>query len=331
MTSPFCYIEAESPKIRPNHHLGDTPDLAQGDPLLDLILPLLPITLRIGFRLIAPGQNLELCDLNHTPHHNWVFETAFSSDVDDIIADAVCAWAAPAGCAPFGSCARYFTKRVESDTPFSPRLRRMAILAVERSWRSELEVLGFETVNLLNRLGVDMDDMVDGGGWAQLLAAVICSPTGFKGLSSHYWRLLDKLVLNGHEALPSPPNVEVMKFLEEAEDWERLEIWMSAVWTSHTPCGSSMDKPMEDIERSTLRLFSRRPSALLRFQSLPAHWPTNMQPGANGTTVFGVCFYSSPPAPIDSHAAFFICFSEPNQLVRAQPPILLPFVGDDTF
>ena len=72
MAPPFHYIDVESPKISPNHDS----DRARGDPLLDLILPLLPITLSIGFRLITPGQNLELCDLNHTPHHNRVFETA---------------------------------------------------------------------------------------------------------------------------------------------------------------------------------------------------------------------------------------------------------------
>ena len=162
---------------------------------MDLILPLLPITLRIGFRLITPDQVPALRNLDHTPHHNWVFETAFSSDDDDVIADVVCAWAAPGG--PSGSCARYFTKRVESDTPFSPRLRQMAILAVERRWSSELKVSGFETVNLLNCLDVDMDDMEYESTWAHLLAEVICSPTGLEGLSSHYWRLLGKLVQVG--------------------------------------------------------------------------------------------------------------------------------------
>ena len=275
MASPFHYIDAESKKISPTRHLGDAPDPTPGDQLLGLILPLLPVTLRIGFRLITPGQDLELCTLNHTLYHNWVFETAFSSDDDDVIADIVCAWAAPDGSAPSGLCACYFTKRVKSDTSFSPRLRQMAILAVECRWSSELEVSGFETVNLLNRLDVEMDAMESRGTWAQLLGEAICSPTGLKDLSSHYWRLLDKLVLDGHEALFSPPNVEVVKFLEEGEDWERLEIWMSAVWTSPEPRGSPMDKPTEDIEQWTFSLLSRRPSALLRFQTLRAHWWTD--------------------------------------------------------
>ena len=211
----------------------------------------------------------------------------------------------------------------------------MAILAVERSWRSELEVSGFETVSLLNRLNVNMDDMVGyRGTWAQLLAEAMCSPMGLEGLSSHYWRLLDKLVLDGYEALVSPPKVEVAKFLEEAEDWERLEIWMSAVWTSREPRGSSMDKPMEDIERWTLRLLSRRPSALLRFQTLRAHWSTK-------DTLRQICNQVRMEQPSLEYVSirlarhlsilmrpFSFCFSE---LVRAQPPILLPFAGDDTF
>ena len=125
-----------------------------------------------------------------------------------------------------------------------------------------------------------------------------------------------------------------MKFLEEAEDWERLEIWMSVVWKSPLPPGSSMDKPMEDIERLTLKLLSRRPSALLRFQKLHAHWSIKDK-------LRRICYQVRTGKPsleyVSIHTAwhlsilmqpFYFRFSE---LARAQPTFLLPFAGDDPF
>ena len=61
-----------------------------------------------------------------------------------------------------------------------------------------------------------------------LLIGAIRSLTGFESLSPHYWRLLGKLTA----LIKSSPlhDVEVMRSLEEAEDCEKLEAWMAAVW-----------------------------------------------------------------------------------------------------
>jgi cyanophycinase-like exopeptidase len=68
------------------------------------------------------------------------FEVAFSSNDDEVIADAVTIWIIGGDQAPLGSFASYFAKRVESNSPFSPRLRQVAIRAIELTWRRELEV-----------------------------------------------------------------------------------------------------------------------------------------------------------------------------------------------
>ena len=78
----------------------------------------------------------------------------------------------------------------------------MIIHTIEHIGRSEREhfsikpdVAGLETVHLLSRLEVSVDDMVERYVWVELLYRVICLPVGLETLSSHYWRLLDQLDL----------------------------------------------------------------------------------------------------------------------------------------
>jgi hypothetical protein len=228
---------------------------------------LLPVILKIGFRLADPGHDGSALHLDHTPHHWRVFKLAFSHHDDDVVADAVSVWIIGGDPAPPGSFAHYFVKHVEGSRSFSPRLRQVTIRAIESVKYNVLEVSAFETIHLLNRLNVGVDDMVDKHVWAQLLAGVICLPAGVESLSPHYWCLLDKLSLTMDFCdTPGLRGAEVMKSLEEAEDWEKLEVWMVVVWQS---IPSSTPTPlMEDVERVTLKLLSRRPSALLRFETL---------------------------------------------------------------
>jgi len=224
---------------------------------------LLSKMLEIGFRLAVPD-----CDprLVYTPGQEWMFETAFSSDNDEVIADAICAWVAGGCHTSLGSCVGYFAKRIGKDTPFSPRLRQVSIRAIEHIWQSELKVSVLGTIYLLDCLNANVDDVVDRPEWVALLVEVICSPVGFKSLSSHYWHLLDKLAL---ELAPWSTlcNVEVMRLLEEAEDWERLEVWMVITWLSIP--GPEMPKStLKDIEQVTIKLLLQQPSALPRFEDL---------------------------------------------------------------
>jgi len=225
---------------------------------------ILSITLEIGFRRDTPSRDQPVPRLEHTSHHKWVFETILSSDDDDeVIADALCIWTASDGNTPPGSCARYLAKRVERGAPFSPRLRQVSIRTIEHIWHNELEVSGLDTIRWLNHLSIDADDMVDRNSWVWVLVGVMRSPAGLEGLSSHYWHLLDKLVALNHFLYLGSRDVEVMRSLEEAEDWEKLEAWMVAMWS-----GTPMHQSMEGIEEVTLKLLSRRPSTFPRFEDL---------------------------------------------------------------
>jgi len=224
---------------------------------------LLFITLEIGFRRVTPSPYQPFLHLDHTSHHEWVFETAFSGDNDDVIADAMCAWYFGGYSALPGSCARYLTKRVERNTPFSPRLQQASIHTIECIWSDELKGSGLDTVRWLNRLDINADDVADGVSWAQLLVGVIRSPTGLESLSSHHWHLLDKLVASKHFLDLASHDMEVMRSLEKAEDWEKLEVWMVAMWS-----GAPTYEPMEGLEEVTLKLLSQQPSVFPRLEDL---------------------------------------------------------------
>jgi len=225
---------------------------------------MLPVVLEVGFRLVMPGPNQPALCLDHTPRHDLVFKRAFSSDDDEVVADAVCTWIADSHHMPDGSCVHCLAKHVEKDTPFSPWLRQMGIRLIERMWRSNLRVLELETIRLLNCLDVNVDDMEDIGTWAGLLVDVICSPAGHNGLSIHYWHLLGGLAWAWY--FPTAHAMEVVRSLEGAENWEKLEVWMVVMW-QHNPSGH-----LERFKQGTLKLLQQRPSTLPRFESFSRPW-----------------------------------------------------------
>jgi len=228
---------------------------------------LLSIILEIGFRRVASGPGA--LHLDHTPHHEWVFETAFSSHHDDVIADAMCIWTAGGDSPPPGSCARYLTKRMKRDTPFSPRLRQAGIHVIKRIWRKELKASVLYTVCWLNRLNVDADDIPVKEHWARLLVEVVRSPAGLESLSSRYWRLLGELAAASKLYLPlAPRDMEVMRLFEKTEDWEKLGVWMVVVWSFLPSPSIPVSESMERIEEVTLKTLLRRPSALPMFEDL---------------------------------------------------------------
>ena len=244
-------------------------------------------TLEIAFRLAVSDHDQPDLSLSHTAECDQVFETAFSSGNDDIIADAVCAWVVDGHNRPTQSFVHYFAKRVENDSPFSPRLRQLSMHVIKNIWRREFAESELETVHLLNCLKVDVDDMVKKddmtktddvmgvGGmwetdeWVELLLHVIYSQAGQENLSSHYWHLLDKLqfgsgmVQSQNQRNPSLQH-DVTTSLENTGDWEKLETWMVVSWQLL----QSNDPLKEETKEATLRLLKHQPSALPRFEDL---------------------------------------------------------------
>lgn len=197
-----------------------------------------------------------------------MLEAIFSSHDDEVIADGVCMWVAGGSRTLAGSYSPYLAKRAKRDKPFSPRLRVMSIYAIERIRYGELGVSDLETVRLLNHLNVDVGDMGEGHDWPGFLMDVVHSPAGFESLSTHYWYLLYWLSL----AWDPPVRFEsrdmgLVTSLEEAEQWEKLEVWVAIAWQSlsHWYLSRAL---ATNIEEATLRLLLRQPSAFPRFEHL---------------------------------------------------------------
>ena len=341
--------------------LANTP-LHQDDGALYHYTVLLYKSLKIGFRLAGPGRDQPAIRLGRASSNDQMFEAAFSSRDVEIIADAVCAWIADRDITPPNSLARYFTERVDYRIPFSRRLQWASTRAIECIWGDGLEVPGSETVRLLNRLEVNVDDVVDKDEWRRLLTSAIRSTTGQESLSSHHWRSLDRLIsgLYVHGIFVSR-NVEVMKLLEKAGDWERLEVWMVIVWGSLGPSERLKSEPMWGIEQTSRKLLSHRPSAIPRFENLAEFKLSeddHLRPllvdelaimesaPPIGATLRRICSWAragqlpSEPPPtsyvsvfcwsvsVRSNATFFLCF---RQSVHVQSFVPLRFAGDDTF
>ena len=252
--------------------LGATSHYAHGPPRrLHSHAPayFLSMALEIGFRHAVSSRDQSALRLDHTSHHKWVLETAFSSGDDEIIADAVGVWIVCGDSTPPGSCAHYFARRMERDTPFSPRLRQASIYVIDRIWDKELEGAALETIRWLNYLKIDVDDVVDEYKWGWRLVAAIRSPMGPESLASHYWRLLYRLIMASKliRSLTSR-DTEVMRSLEKAGEWEKLGVWMVVVWSFLPGSTIPNSESMESIKEVTLKVLLRQPSALLGFENL---------------------------------------------------------------
>ena len=262
----YRWCSAISEKIR--EHGGDELT-SEGLPRLrypDDYTRLLSTSLAIAFRHIDSNSFLRI-RLSHTHHHEWMLDAIFTTENDDLIADAVNVWIVDQNVTPPGSSTRRLLRLTERGRFFSPRLRSTILLALWKLMHKELKVTGLEFVRLLNNLEVGMDDMgSDDWNAMGLVMFVLHSPVGGY-LSSHHWLLLRSLISMGPGPSESVPYGcgagVVMESLEEAQDWEKLETWMLYTWWS-----SVAPLMKEDIERITLTLFRQRPSAILKFEEL---------------------------------------------------------------
>ena len=241
---------------------------------------LLSIILEVGFRLARTNPTWSSIYLDDT-YRERIFETAFSSDDDEVIADAVGMWIMSSGPTPLGLFARHLTKRLKRDRPLSQGLRQLIIRAFNRAWCEGSWESGPETVHLLNCLDANLDEFqvcyrVD------LLSCVVGGPGGLK-LSPHYWHLLDRSVVEGgYLSHLKSSDWGTMRALWEAEDWEKLEVWMLAMWKS-LEYQRSRPESTEDIQQVTLDLLSRRPSALRRFRNICGEESNDGQEESNDT------------------------------------------------
>ena len=223
-------------------------------------------TLEIGFRFIRLGYRInQIVRPDYVSHFEGIFRIASSCN-NEVIADALCAWITYQDHTSHPPLEILFRERMAVDEPLSPRLRRVSIRAIEDIWRKEFKVPEV----LLKCLDVELDEMkMERDSWGKLiLQAVRSSLDG--SLPLRHWRLLDNLAHDTYISIGSwgPRDVNMTKLLEENGEWEKLAVWMWVIWRS---LERPVVKLLEDVERVTLKLLLRQPSALARFEELGTH------------------------------------------------------------
>jgi len=230
---------------------------------IDACKDLLVSALKLGFRRDDIYVDSMRYNPVHTDHHKRMIDVIFSTGNTDTIADALCAWTigdTPQLRFPFlGACADHLVNLTGMEFP--PRLRRMVIRAIECIGYPEFERAGIEKfVPLLNGLEIEVHEMGWRSRWTSFLWNVLRSFPGQRHLSSHYWQYIVPMAMQpGLFPLHlKPSDLDTMKSFEEAEDWERLEVWVGMMWILELP---EEGIEVEEVERATRTLFCKRPGA----------------------------------------------------------------------
>ena len=113
--------------------------------------------------------------------------------------------------------------------------------------------------------------MVSSLPWIRLLGT-LQTPEGTQLLPHWYWELLVELAISQSLSLVSEVtyNPQIMTFLAEAQEWNKLEYWMGTVWVSWPPEAGEITE--EDLSSSTLLLFRQRPGAFQKPERWMERW-----------------------------------------------------------
>ena len=246
--------------------------------VLECCLLLLALSLGVGFRHGPGGGPTRMLPVNEE-HHLLIVETMLkgASRGTQIaqkmrilyagIEGALHVWTLGMRPPPLGSCATYLGGIIKGQL-ISPDLRVLLVRAIGSMEYDDLERAGLETiVDALCDLNLRFDDVCAGGRWPSLLKPLIRSHCGRERLPLRYWHLLEGLVMDDvdPQTILCQPDVDAMRALEASQDWEKLEVWMRVLWISRLEGWFPPVPVAEDIERVTLSLFQRRPSALSGF------------------------------------------------------------------
>ena len=233
---------------------------------------LLFLSLETGFRHLDYRRQQISAELSHTKHHKQMVDIVFDSWDEEVIADLLHAWTSTSeshGPHPsLSMCAKHLVYL----RPVSERLRRLVMRSVELIGYREFEEVGVEQfIELLDDLGVGVEDVGDKEEWTLLLLNVIQSPEGIQGLSRRYWGLFGELAISCSWRLRGYVwSSKITTFLKDSQEWDKLECWICVVWTIWPPGTGGTIK--EDVEYTMLSLFRQRPDAIQKLKQRMERW-----------------------------------------------------------
>jgi hypothetical protein len=237
---------------------------------------LLLVSLEIGFRHLDPGKQYEEATLTHTEHHLEMVDVVIKTQKSEAIADLLRAFTLgyTTILGPPGDVWAEHLAGLHNLVPFSSRLRRLVIRSVEFVGYEGFEGVGMERfTELLNHLNVRVKDMNSSVKWGELLLKTLQASEGAQRLSHWYWELLVELTIIWPKLLRrfaySP---QTTKFLDGAQEWNKLECWMAMVWIwiSYSPDAGQITEG--DLDRLMLSLFRQRPGAAQKLEQWMERW-----------------------------------------------------------
>ena len=231
---------------------------------------LLVVCLEIGFRHLDFRSLYIEPAFTRTEHHRVLVDVVFKTSESEVIADLLHAWTTGT---PYGleiellsSCAGQLVS-LHNLVPFPPRLQRLVIRSVEIIGYKGFEGVGMERfIGLLDHLHITAEDMESKSRWAELFLETFQTPEGAQRLSNRYLELLVELAISVAWFWGPPPaySPQITAFLTEAKEWGKLEYWIGIVWMTWPPgIGGETE---EDLDDSTLLLFSQRPGAVQKLE-----------------------------------------------------------------
>ena len=226
---------------------------------------LLSLSLEIGFRRLDLKHPQSLTKLTHMEYHQFMVDTVFESQDDEVIADLLHVWTSHNDSNEPPPLLNLYAKYLIRLRPFSQRLRRLVIRAIGLIGYRGFERVGVEEFfKLLDLLQATVEDMDDKGGWAMLLLDTVQSSEGIQYLSYPYWELLAELSVSESRRLEGVAlRLRVVQSLESNLEWDKLEAWMGIVWMVWPPETASTIEKVRDV---MLLLFRQRSGAIQKLE-----------------------------------------------------------------
>jgi len=144
--------------------------------------------------------------------------------------------------------------------------------SVELIGYQEFEEVGVEQlIELLDDLGVGVEDVGDKEEWTLLLLNVIQSSEGVQGLSHRYRKLFGELTISWSWRLRGYIwSSQITAFLKGSQERDKLECWIGVAWMVWPPGTGGTIK--EDIEHTMLSLFRQRSDAIRKLKKRMERW-----------------------------------------------------------
>ena len=230
--------------------------------------------MEISFRHLDLRSGYIGTEITHTEYHRRLVDVVFKGQKSEVIADLLHAWTTRSNSHEpahelLGFCAGHFAGLYDL-IPFSSRLRRLVIRFVEVIGCKGFEEVGVERfIELLNHVHVTVEDVDNRLKWATLLVDTI---ERTHHLSQWYWEFLLELAVSESRwlKLDFAYSLQIITFLTEAKEWNKLECWMGIIWMVLPRKASAM--AAGELGDSMLLLFRQRPGAVQKLEKWMERW-----------------------------------------------------------